>query len=303
MKTFYDLLNFLKGITVYALVGASGTGKSYRARLLAQSHGIDFIIDDGLLIEDDKIIAGHSAKKEKFYMGAVRVALFDDKAHRDEIAKVLKKLRLKKILILGTSEKMVNKIAVRLQLPAPSKIINIESIASDAEINSARRARMVEGKHVIPVPAIEVKRTYPSIFHKAIRIFANKNLKNISSMVKNNNSTVFEKSVVTPEFSKKGRVIISEAALTQMVFHSVNEFEPDIKLKKLIIKTSNKGYTFVVTIDVPLGLQLSGKMHKMQTYVIENIEKATGILIEEVSFIIDKIYKPEVIDEKLEKNN
>ena len=126
MKNLHDLLWFVKGVTVYALVGESGTGKSFRAKLLAQSYGIELIIDDGLLIKNDKILAGHSAKKEKTFLAAVRVALFDDKQHRDEIAKALQKLNFKKILILGTSEKMVVKITTRLQLPQPSKILHIE---------------------------------------------------------------------------------------------------------------------------------------------------------------------------------
>ena len=123
MKFFDDLLVLFKGMTVYALVGESGTGKSFRAKLLAQKYQIQAIIDDGLLIQDDKILAGHSAKREKTFLAAVRVAVFDDKAHRDDVAKALQKYKIKSLLILGTSEKMVKKIAERLQLPLPSKII------------------------------------------------------------------------------------------------------------------------------------------------------------------------------------
>ena len=42
-------------IKVYAFVGPSGTGKSYRAQMVASEKGIHFIIDDGLLIKDNKI--------------------------------------------------------------------------------------------------------------------------------------------------------------------------------------------------------------------------------------------------------
>lgn len=289
MKLISDVLNFVKGITVYALVGGSGTGKSYRAKLIAQKHGLEAIIDDGLLIRDDKILAGHSAKKEKTYLGAVRVALFDEKKHRDEIAKTIQKLKIKKILILGTSEKMVNKIASRLQLPVPSKIIKIEEIATQEEINTAIRSRNVEGKHVIPVPAIEVKRDYPKIFYNAVRVTFGNTIKNL---VTPNNSKRFEKSVVRPEFSKKGRVSISEAALTQWVMHCINEFDKDVRIKKLVIKTNDRGYKFIITIDVPFGTQLSGKINDMQQYIIKNIEQHTGILIEEVSIVIDKISQP-----------
>lgn len=289
MKLISDVLNFVKGITVYALVGGSGTGKSYRAKLIAQKHGLEGIIDDGLLIRDDKILAGHSAKKEKTYLGAVRVALFDEKKHRDEIAKTIQKLKIKKILILGTSEKMVNKIASRLQLPVPSKIIKIEEIATQEEINTAIRSRNVEGKHVIPVPAIEVKRDYPKIFYNAVRVTFGNTIKNL---VTPNNSKRFEKSVVRPEFSKKGRVSISEAALTQWVMHCIDEFDKDVRIKKLVIKTNDRGYKFIITIDVPFGTQLSGKINDMQQYIIKNIEQHTGILIEEVSIVIDKISQP-----------
>ena len=264
MNLINDIFWWMKGVTVYALVGESGTGKSFRAKLLAEKNNIDIIIDDGLLIQNDKIIAGHSAKKEKTYMAAVRVALFDDKPHRDEIAKALQKLsKIKKILILGTSEKMVQKIAVRLQLPAPSHIIHIEEIATQEEIDLAIRSRRIEGKHVIPVPSIEIKRNYPQIFYNAVRVF----LKN----KKQTNTKLFEKSVVRPEFSKKGRVEISEAALSQMVMHCVEEFDKEIKVKKLQIKTDKHGYRFIITIDVPFGTQLTGKIHNLQKYIIENI--------------------------------
>ncbi len=297
MKSISDILNFFKGITVYALVGESGTGKSFRAKLLAQKYGIEAIIDDGLLIKEDKILAGHSAKREKNYLGAVRVALFDDKSHRDEIAKVLQKSNIKKILILGTSEKMVNKIALRLQLPVPSKIVKIEEIATKEEILEAKRSRQIEGKHVIPVPAIEVKRNYPKIFYNALKLSFGKKDKN---RISPNNTKVFEKSVVRPEFSKKGRISISEAALSQMVMHCVNEFDNEIRIKKLVIKTNERGYKLIITIDVPFGTQLSGKIHNMQQYIITNIERYTGILIEEVSIIIDKITKPDNSQEKTE---
>ena len=143
-KFFDEIIQAFKPCTVYALVGESGTGKSFRSKLVAEKYGIDSIIDDGLLIQSDKILAGHSAKREKTYMGAVRVALFDDKQHRDEIARAWKKAHIKKILILGTSEKMVFKIATRLQLPPPQKIIHIEEIATREEIEKAIKSRQVE---------------------------------------------------------------------------------------------------------------------------------------------------------------
>ncbi|MCR5495519.1 MAG: hypothetical protein K6F15_07775 [Treponema sp.] len=287
MENFLDdIFSALKPVTVFALVGESGTGKSFRSKILAEKYGIDSIIDDGLLIQNDKILAGHSAKREKTYMGAVRVALFDDKEHRDEVAKAWKKAHIKKLLILGTSEKMVMKIATRLQLPQPQKIIHIEEIASREEIEKAIKSRQVEGKHVIPVPSIEIKRSYPQIFSNSIKLF----FRNKSIFKKgSSDGKLFEKSIVQPEFSKKGRIEISEAALTQMIMHCVYECDSALKVKKITIKTDKRGYKIIILLDVPFGTQLTGKVHKLQKFIIDKIESYTGILIEEVSIVIDKI--------------
>jgi uncharacterized alkaline shock family protein YloU/adenylate kinase family enzyme len=289
----FDFLFALKRKKVYALTGDSGTGKSFQAKIVAQKYGIEFIIDDGLLIRDNRILAGHSAKKEHTFLAAVKVALFDEKSHRDEVARKLQSEKYKRILLLGTSEKMVNKIAARLQLPPPSKIIKIEDIATQEEIDRAIRTRRIEGKHVIPLPSLEVKRSYPNIFYDAIRIFKRR----ISPEGNPNNlptglgpvPTLLEKSVVRPEYSKRGKVIISQSALSQMVIHCVDEYNSNIKIKKILVKDAEIGYRLVITIDVPYGIQLGGNIHEMQQHIIENIERYTGILIEEVNIIIDKI--------------
>ena len=282
---FRDMYLFLKGIKTYALIGESGTGKSFRAMLVAQKYGIDFIVDDGLLIRDNRILAGHSAKKEKTFTAAIKVALFDDKERRNEIIKCLQAERFHKILILGTSEKMINKIAARLELPAPQRIIHIEDIASQEDIEKAVRTRKIEGKHVIPVPAIEVKHNYPQIFYNAIRIFRIRRLQEILEKT----PQLHEKSVVRPEYSKRGKVLISEPALSQMVIHCVDEFNEQILITKISVKDDKAGYRLVITIDVPFGLQLGGDMQELQQYIIDNIERYTGILIEEVNIIINKI--------------
>ncbi len=58
---------------VYALVGTSGTGKSYRAMTLASSRDIEFIIDDGLLIHGSKRLGGKiGQEREKLKIAAVK---------------------------------------------------------------------------------------------------------------------------------------------------------------------------------------------------------------------------------------
>ena len=229
-------------------------------------------------------MAGKSAKREKLYMAAVKTALFHEKAHRDQVARVLQKRRWKKILLIGTSDKMVRKIAERLQLPHPHKIIKIEDIATREDIERAVQSRKVEGKHVIPVPAIEIKRSYPRIFYDSVRVFLQKNLSSSGLAA----PKLYEKSVVRPEFSKRGRVAISESALSQMVIHCIDEFDDSIRIKKITVRSDSQGYRLTVVIELPFGTQLSGNIHNLQQYIIDNIERFTGILIEEVNLVIDR---------------
>ncbi|MDR0552316.1 MAG: hypothetical protein LBG72_09975 [Spirochaetaceae bacterium] len=287
------LLDFIfqpDAVKTFALVGPSGTGKSFQAKFVARKQRIDLIIDDGLLIRHASILAGHSAKKEKSFMAAVKAALFDDKTRRDEVARVLQDERYKRILILGTSEKMVNKIAARLQLPLPSKIIRIEDVTSQKDIENARRIRAVEGKHVIPVPGVEVKRAYPSIFFEVIRIFRRKMVSGALTVPESH-----EKSVVTPSYSRPNELFISETALSLMVKNCVDEYNPKFAVRGIEIKRSPEGSSeskpgcqVVITLDIPLGTQLENTITGLSAYIVENIEHFTGILVAKALVIIDK---------------
>ena len=147
MNRFFKFaFSHLNGIKVYALVGRSGTGKSHHSKLVAQKYHIDLIIDDGLLIKGDRILAGHSAKRDPNFLVAVKTAVFDDEAHRREVEEALLREKYKKILIIGTSEKMVNKIVQKLNLPPVTRVFHIEEVASQEEIETAMRIRYTEAQ-------------------------------------------------------------------------------------------------------------------------------------------------------------
>ncbi len=289
-KILGSVFTALGGVSVYALVGKSGTGKSFRARLLAEKYNIPYMIDDGLLINDNRIVAGKSAKKEKLYMGAIKTALFDDPSHRLEVRETLKKEKVRKILLIGTSEKMVCKMAQRLGLPMPQKVIRIEDIASREEIDKAIQSRYTEGKHIIPVPSIEVKTDYSHILSDSIKILFHKSF----NFGLKKETQIFEKAVVTPQFAdkkKRGTVRISEAALSQMILHCIDEYDCEIKVIKISVKRERRGYKIKVYIDAGYGRQLGGSLHDLQAYVLDKVERFTGILIEEVIIEISKVSK------------
>ena len=271
----------MKGIKVYALVGRSGTGKSFRAKLVSQKYHLDIIIDDGLLIKNEKILAGKSAKKERAYLTAIKTALFEDPRHRHEVLEALDREKFKRVLVIGTSEKMVKRITHRIGLPQPFRIIRIEDIATQDEIEKAINSRKLSGKHVIPVPAVEVARNYPHIMYETVKVFLKK-----GQFIFKRKSREYEKSVVRPQFHTRGRIFISEAALTQMVLHCADEYDSSIHIKKVSVKAGANGYIIAIFLDMPYGAQLSGNLHGFQQYAIESIERYTGIMIEKVDIQI-----------------
>ena len=122
---------------VYTLVGKSGTGKSFHSMNLCKRLGIEAIIDDGLFIYKNRVIAGTSAKKENTYIGAVKTALFHKDENRDQVAEAIKRENPESILILGTSDGMVNKIMARLGIP----VLPEDSPYQNRAYNDGRREK------------------------------------------------------------------------------------------------------------------------------------------------------------------
>jgi adenylate kinase family enzyme len=181
----------------FALVGKSGTGKSFKARQVARRFRIDLIIDDGLLIQGQKIIAGRSAKREKGILSAIKTAVF---AHADQIEEVRRALdehSYNRVLVIGTSRKMIQRIASTLGLLPLHRIISIEEVSTREEIARALTIRAEQGKHIIPVPGIEVKRNYPHIFFESVKILLKEN-----RGLRKGESEIVEKTVVRPEYSR-----------------------------------------------------------------------------------------------------
>ena len=169
---------------VYAFVGPSGSGKSHRAQMVAKEYGCNYIIDDAILIRDNKILAGTSAKKAETKIASVKQALFSMPGQKEEIDKVRAKQEIDSILILGTSDDMVKQIAHNLDFPEIEKIIYIQDVATDEEIQKARTIRTVEGKHVIPVPTFEIKKDFSGYMLDPLQILKRTKVEN-HMLVKN----------------------------------------------------------------------------------------------------------------------
>ncbi len=270
-------ISHLLPVKVYALVGRSGTGKSFRAQNIAARYHIPLIIDDGLLIRGDKIVAGKSAKQETNFLTAVKCAVFMNPDHRAEVIEALDHERFHKILIIGTSENMTNKIASVLNLPVPSKIIKIEDVATDQEIETAMRVRFTEGKHVIPVSPLIITRTYPKIVYDAVR--------SLTRRRPGSKPVVSEKTLVRPEFSQAQETRITETVLRQMIGQSLFEYGNSMKIENVSFEKGVQGYDITVVLRTPNIFDEAQRL-TLQSQISDSLEKYGGILVHSVSLEI-----------------
>lgn len=265
-----------------ALVGRSGTGKSFRAQLIAEKHRLSHIVDDGLLISGKRILAGFSAKDAPDFMAAVRTAVFEDPKHRQAVRDRIQADRVTGLLLLGTSEKMIELIRQRLDLPPPSRIIRIEEVSSPEEREIARADRL-EGRHVIPAPAVEVRKNTAQLIIDGIQVLIGERLDWLRRRRR------WEKTVVRPPFQQNGKVTISPAALKSLVLHCLNEFGDQIGFESCKIRQKHGKFSINLYVSAVYGLELQLEVPRLQAYVKDNIERFTGLTIEGVNIEVIKI--------------
>lgn len=268
---------------VIALVGPSGTGKSHRALVVAHNEKADAIIDDGILIKDNKIIAGRSAKREASKIMAVKRAIFILEDHAKEVREAIKEIVPKKILILGTSENMVHKIAEILGLPAIKKIVRIEDIASKEEINKAQYYRLKQGKHIIPVPTIELKPHFSGYLIDPLDIFLKK--------TKTKRRRLGEKSIVRPMFSYYGKLTVSDEAVASIVRHVIELGEVKGKAYKVRIKRERNlenevGLVITVDVKLPYGIYLPKIAEQKRKEILTAVELMTAMNVYKIDVYI-----------------
>ena len=276
---------FNNNIKVYAFVGPSGTGKSYRAQMVAAENDIHYIIDDGLLIKDNEVIAGNSAKKASTKIETVKKALFIDEEQSKEIQKALKKNKAESILLLGTSDGMVEKIAENLKLPKISKTIYINDVATEEEMETARRIRVTEGKHVIPVPTFEIKKDFSGYLLDPLQIF--------KSRGNGKKPYISEKSIIRPTFSYMGNFTISDIVFKQLVEYLANKQEEVTRVLKTRVTNSDEGAVIYMEVEVIYGCNVMQTLKDFKQKAIREIENWTAMNVAKMDVIAKSIYYEE----------
>ncbi|HHW37538.1 MAG TPA: hypothetical protein GXX18_09920 [Bacillales bacterium] len=244
---------------VFALVGESGTGKSTSVLHFCHEHNIPAIIDDGILIVNGKKIAGTSAKYENNYIKAVKRATFFYEDHREEVANIIRLTALDKILIVGTSVKMVNLIAEKLKLGKIHTYIDVSEIRTSKEINMARYMRNTQGKHVIPIPYLQVE-------HNKLKKILQKGTKLFSKQAK----YIGEETIIQPRFTK-GTITINEDVYKEIIVYTCKKIKY-VKNAKMIDCDFTTFQS--VTIEIELNCSLERNIVELLEKVQQKVNEA-----------------------------
>ena len=278
-------LSFANKIKVYAFVGPSGTGKSYRAQMVASEKNVNFIIDDGLLIKDNEVIAGESAKKADTKVATVKHALFYEDDEKEAIIKALKKYKPESILILGTSDGMVQKIAANLGLPEVSETVYITDVETEEEMKTARRIRVTEGKHVIPVPTFEIKKDFSGYLLDPLQIFKSKG--------NGQKPYISEKSIIRPTFSYLGKFTISDLVFRQILEYLALQTPAIHKILKTRVENFGEGAKIYMEVSIVYGFNVVDGLTEFKIKSKKEIEKLTAMNVVELDVVAKNIYVPQ----------
>ncbi len=264
----------LSRIGVVAFIGPSGTGKSTRAILVARQNRIGYIIDDGLLINGGRIVAGSSAKKAASKLESVRQALFADETRAAVMRRALAEHQPPALMILGTSDGMLEKICRNLWLNPPAMLIRIEDVSTEEEMREAKNTRMSQGKHTIPVPSMEIKHEFSGAFSDPFWRLWRRRDRNVPPQLADS-----ERTVVRPTFSGLGSYSISDEALRDMVEIILRRVRGIAGL--IDFKVVKEVYGVVIDLELALyyGYKAPATLAEAQRRVSSQIEEYTSISV------------------------
>ncbi|MCR5134608.1 MAG: Asp23/Gls24 family envelope stress response protein [Clostridiales bacterium] len=266
---------------VYALVGKSGTGKSYQAGNLCRDKNIESIIDDGLYIYRINSIFGKSAKQAETMMGAIKTALFTEESHRDEVVQAIEDTQPGSILIIGTSDGMVAKITKRLGLPPIGETIYINDITTEEDRETAHKQRTVQGKHVVPVPQAHLKKRFSGYFMVPLRKF----LAWGTGREEGDN----EKTVVRPTYSYLGEFFISQQVIEDIVTIIGEELPGVTRILNVTAEKRSEQLRVKITANFNTTETIVETAKRMQEKCAYRMEEMTALAVDQINIQVKEI--------------
>ncbi|MDO5331730.1 MAG: hypothetical protein Q4E99_03540 [Bacillota bacterium] len=224
---------------------------------------IPALIDDGLFIFENSVVAGVSAKKQPTKLSAIKTAIFQDPTKAEEMHQAILDANPNAILILGTSDKMVDQIAERLGLPEVEEHIHIEDVVSEKKIQLAQKFRNVDGMHTIPAPTMQLKKQFSGFLLNARRAF------------RMTGKTSDEKTIVRPTYSFLGNYEVSARVITDIAEKIVKETPGVAQLLWVASTNTDDGIIIKAIILCARGAKVKTTARAFQGQLAEAVKYMT----------------------------
>ena len=170
---------------------------------------------------------------------------------------------------------MTDKIIDRLGLPAlpqdSERRINIEDITTPQEREMAHKQRNEYGKHVIPAPALQLKRTFAGYFMDPLKFFRGKDT-----------GAAAERTVVRPAYSYMGEYFVSEKVIDDIIMCLAHEMSAVGRVIHIVQYPKPEAYKLKIAIKIRKGYPVWPSARDFQKSVEEQIEKMTAFNIAQI---------------------
>ena len=186
---------------------------------------------------------------------------------------------------LINSAEMIDKITENLGIPKPCKRIYIQDVATEAEIEEARRIRTTQGKHVIPVPTFEIKKDFSGYILDPLQIFKFKG--------KDKDPYIAEKSIIRPTFSYLGNFTISDSVFRQIAEYLATRSDAIYKVLKTRVESTPEGPNIYMEVSIVFGFNILTALREFKDKIRKEIEKLTTMNVKDITIVAKAIYMPE----------
>jgi len=170
-------------------------------------------------------------------------------------------------------------------LPKIEKTIYIEDIATKEEMETARRIRTTQGKHVIPVPTFEIKKDFSGYILDPLQIFKTNG--------RGKDPYISEKSIIRPTFSYLGNFTISDIVFRQIIEYLASKTEFIYKIVKTRVDNTPEGPNIYMEVIVNYGSNIVQVLSDFKEKSKKEIEKLTTMNVQKIDIIAKGIKMPD----------
>lgn len=169
---------------------------------------------------------------------------------------------------------MTDKIIARLGLPDVVERIYIEDITTEEEREAADRERHVMGKHIIPVPTLQLKRDFAGYFLNPMKFIRGRGF---------GRAQVAERTVVRPTFSYMGEFFISDSVMDDIADCVAAEVSGVARVLNVYENTAPDNLMMDVSLSIERGSAIWESAMEFQSKLAEVVETMTAFNVVQIN--------------------